>query len=383
MVDFKLIPSLDYLAGVKISLAILYNPQVSNLVFGSSCHFPEVLEEVYGILDDFKLPAECCKKIKIIAMNMIQELITWRSYHSSIINPSQMSMTYLCWTTLGAIDKLKTAHKLLSEPHLDIVSRFRLACEYCFYCDAFTISETMSDEEERRSSNHTILGRWIRHHHERPVCLISYITDTYPEIDDNELLESFITCIESEIDDCSVHELSFLLDKKPAEHMRILRTAALSEHITRDVRLFCFQQLDQGTQEEVIEKFPVEVLLCFLTWPFQSCFLDLADRIWDTISPEDFCTIIRHFLTIMKRFFWQNFELVEILQQLWHRSPVNFKDRANQSSISEPLNILLNCKSLESLNINRLDEAYTNSMRSPRVMVRTCVLYFDSRRQQS
>ncbi|GBN04076.1 hypothetical protein AVEN_192740-1 [Araneus ventricosus] len=366
MMDFKCVPSLEYLTGVKIGVAIIHNPDVTNLALDPRCDFDqEILKEVFDILGDkiqeLILPTECCKKIKIITMNMIQELLTWRRCHLDNISPSQISMTYFCWTTIGAIDELKTARKFLNGLYLDIVSQFRLACDYCFFYDVSTIWEAMSEEEKQTSNNGTFLDSWIRDCREG-----------------SRSLESFIRWIEPKLADCNKYTLLFILDKKtPAERIRILRTAALSEDFSREFRIFCFQQLDEDAQQEVLEKVPVEVLRCFLRWPFQSFFLHLADRIWTNISPADFCDIIHNILCRLVLFLWQNFELVEILQQLWHRSPSNFKDYANQSSFSEVLNILLNCNCAESLNIYRLNESFLNHLRSPHRLAESPVVFFD------
>ncbi|GBN04080.1 hypothetical protein AVEN_192744-1 [Araneus ventricosus] len=352
--DFERIPSLQCLSGVKIALAVIYHPDVvTSLEQHCPLFHPARLRVVLLLIGDkiskLTLPKKCCEKIGNIALNMLRELVRWKELHEFDFSLSQMSITAPCWTALGTIDETKSARKFFHVPYLGIGRRFKLACQYCFFYDATSMWEAMSKEKIYGVDFHSNLACWIRVHSDGSRCL-----------------ESFVSWIEPRITSCNIHEFHLILGKKtPAERMHIMRTAALNENVSADIKFFCFQQLDKDTQQEVLEKFPVAVIHCFFRWPFQRYFLDLKDQIWTCISPEDFRCTIRSFLIEMVNCSWKNFELVEIFQQLWHRSPAHFKDHAIQSSMSEPIQILNNCSGLKRWRfLNRLREAFQNYMRS-------------------
>ncbi|GIX88151.1 RNase H domain-containing protein [Caerostris extrusa] len=76
----------------------------------------------------------------------------------------------------------------------------------------------------------------------------------------------------------------------------LVKFARLTTYANIDVIRYAFPLMDSNTQELVLRRTPFITLRCFLDWPLQTVFMNVANRMWNYLSEEDFCVMLRYIL---------------------------------------------------------------------------------------
>ncbi|GBM14346.1 hypothetical protein AVEN_55340-1 [Araneus ventricosus] len=87
-----------------------------------------------------------------------------------------------------------------------------------------------------------------------------------------------------------------------------------------DVLCFLLSQINEEQQIEVFKSYPYEVLKCLLDWPWQSLFMETANRMWDFLSEENYDFLLRIIVDkVMDGYKDYNYQ--NLFEEFWQQSP--------------------------------------------------------------
>ncbi|GFR23589.1 uncharacterized protein TNCT_574161 [Trichonephila clavata] len=95
--------------------------------------------------------------------------------------------------------------------------------------------------------------------------------------------------------------------------------------------------MSAGHREALLKRFPLKVLRTYLLWPNQRFFMDAVNKVWDRLPGNHFACLL-HIIICQKIVeLWKDFHYVNLLRQLWHRSPDHLKQYVEGTDIFEIL----------------------------------------------
>ncbi|GFV54205.1 uncharacterized protein TNCV_1496821 [Trichonephila clavipes] len=90
-------------------------------------------------------------------------------------------------------------------------------------------------------------------------------------------------------------------------------------------------------REVLLKRFPLKILRVYLLWPCHHFFLDAVNNVWDQLQGRHFIRLL-HIIICQKIVeLWKDFDYVNLLRQLWHRSPDHLKRSIEGTDIFEIL----------------------------------------------
>ncbi|GFS68753.1 uncharacterized protein NPIL_668021 [Nephila pilipes] len=323
--------SLEQLAVTKIAIHI-YNENDFNVLFQGS---PERLrfllaEEWEPILKrkltSLKLPLILQKKVIHLIRPLSNEIDEWKLDHFAIIEYSSLKppIEYV-WKGKGKIDRLKTAANYIQCENYDIVKRFRMACVYWFQEEAKQLWKKMSKTTRKKLSFCPVLyfSRWKR------------------------AVEDWIALIESETVDWRMHSFSrsiswycqdpviiqgSLLQQLSLQDQSDVLKIVMKENIPTRTKSFCLSQLNAIEFEDVLKSQPLQIYKALLTWPYYLQFEEVVDRIFEYFTQEDFLSFLRYVILEKVSNDLNDYDYVELLNDLWKRCPNRFKQYEERST---------------------------------------------------
>ncbi|GFS37694.1 hypothetical protein TNIN_414671 [Trichonephila inaurata madagascariensis] len=81
------------------------------------------------------------------------EIDRWKKDHKDDFELDFLNLqNYICWTSQGKIDRIKSAKSLINDENLPICKSFNIARHYCFVADVITLLEKMNKVDKFDSS---------------------------------------------------------------------------------------------------------------------------------------------------------------------------------------------------------------------------------------
>ncbi|GBN02428.1 hypothetical protein AVEN_152305-1, partial [Araneus ventricosus] len=262
----------------------------------------------------FELPPLLKEQIKYLVKPIHTEMRNWKKFHEEYLKNSYINTFCnnkgLCWTNLGTVDYQKTAEKLISCEMLDIVKRYRLACLYCLE-DYIPVLWKKLPEKSKRSFM-------------KKKYLLLYIRNPKLEFCWPYILKGEETKLDNMLDRQSgnlktfnqiAFEYSAYIGNKAATEYFFRKltygereaslyratTAVLTRQLKRefvgdnfppekrsDTSFYLLSQINPEQQMEIFKRHPCSVLMCLLDWPWQHLFLDIAEHIWNCLTPYNY-----------------------------------------------------------------------------------------------
>ncbi|GBN72678.1 hypothetical protein AVEN_95010-1 [Araneus ventricosus] len=298
---------------------------------------PVWIQEWHETFEDkmskLQLPASLSKKIIPILKAVGSEIPKWKLFHETYLSFSNEEFSVhvlekLCWTTAGTVDYRKTADEIVRSDVVNIAKRFQLACFYCLenYIPLFW-KELHEYEEDTSPDEMPHLQLFLPYILRREEYNLGYSPLTsfprnsfeYSAFYENKTAAEYrfwrLTEEEREASLVQIAEnvIRYRNDTYPFD----VRRGKLS-----DVLSYLLSLMTPEKQIQIFKELPCEVLRCFLDWPWQDLFLDIADVIW-TFLPESKYDML--LLKISESIRSSGYYFPNLIQNLFLRSPIDFR----------------------------------------------------------
>ncbi|GFU27125.1 uncharacterized protein NPIL_575181 [Nephila pilipes] len=257
----------------------------------------------------------------------------WVTNHSSILSCSVETSSFH-WISSGKINYEATAKFLIRNEKIDIKEQYALASFYCFKDDAISLWKngriTSRDLFLVRDvfSCLGIWNKWVKQ--ESPF--------DWDKLTSNERMDSHYHL--------GVRTLFPELSR--TKKINWLKYAIQFENIDTAQFLFCLFHLDDNEKEDIYKEYPCHTILYFLDYPFQSEFLEVADRLFQYLSGNMFFFVL-HFL-IYKRMIreFNDYNYLYLFVQFWDRSPMHLKQYIQLKNIYQVVQLAIHWEDITS-----------------------------------
>ncbi|GBO01819.1 hypothetical protein AVEN_26823-1 [Araneus ventricosus] len=287
-------------------------------------------------------PESLKRRMNLLVTPIGLQIPEWVNFMAQFLSDSREDLDIqllkqLCWTSAGALDYKKTAESLVRLRTLDVVKRFKIACEHCLVDSLPVVWEELPDEYKSgflkinlnniwgidklmqlywvyalKGEEYKLLERYASFHN----CAFlssayrgnKVATEYFFEKITNEERRSFF----SSNFHCVLE--GFLGFPSPFDFPK--------EECT-DVLFYLLSQMHHGEQMQVLRDYPGYIFRIFLHWPWQDLFLDKTALIWNFL-PEGstYNDLLRHITFKIK---FSEYYFPELFQEFFGRSPVDFR----------------------------------------------------------
>lgn len=291
------------------------------LIPGISVHERENKEHI----ENLNLPIEKIKE-KVQALNVPKtvkqdllrlvapigrELFEWVRFHgvdcyTDICLPSEFS-----WTSYGTINNEETAKKLTRNSKLNIVMRYYLACTYCIVDDITVLYEQMSENDKTYLELENIPSKlliFVRYwtYKMRSIYAPYFVFATkVTRLRDEENLNR--RGFQKSVNICNKPAAEFYFERLPEAQKNdlVIRLANQTFNAAFNVPhafhfqssriemlLFLILKMKLADQVNLLNVHGVNILRCFLQWPFCDFFLNVLPQIWSYLSENDYVDLL-------------------------------------------------------------------------------------------
>ncbi|GIX94037.1 hypothetical protein CEXT_585011 [Caerostris extrusa] len=283
------------------------------------------------------------KAIKGIIKPIAFEIVKWINYHNEFKAIDVDLQTCLQWKTVGKINRLETARKLVQSENLDITTRFLLACKYCL---------TESLENTEGYSGPFLETLWARMSNAEKDLCTKNAREAYNS--ENYLISWWINRLKGS-EDRSFPENSFFTDYNNADALyyfwsRMTDRSKRKDCLERVLDRCLFRNenlhfwLSKMDSEDCRRRFYVTrtrmVLLYFLEWPFQHVFMNVAKILFDYLPNVDFFSILC-FIHLKVHTEVQDFEYQTLLLDFWNAATDTNKQYVRSRSCFSQVMVLM------------------------------------------
>ncbi|GFU20472.1 uncharacterized protein NPIL_88921 [Nephila pilipes] len=141
--------------------------------------------------------------------------------------------------------------------------------------------------------------------------------------------------------DSIVIQGNLLKHLSPQERLEVFQRM-MTKYIPLQTRIFCLSKMSAEHFEVVIKKEPVHVLKGLCNWPFHRQFQEMTDRILSLLTKKEFREFLLNVICDKIAWDWMDCDYVELLNELWNKSPVHFKQHVESSEFFDILKKALN-----------------------------------------
>lgn len=345
---YVLEPSLEHITNIKIAVAICFEDDVKNLLrkfyFPSRRGIKTKLIEIENILvqkvEKLPLPKNLKEKLLCLTRPVGFQISKWKQFHNNCNIRVNLPKEFF-WTPQGTIDRKKTAEGIIKAKSITITERYKLACIYCFEDDIKKLWEKMSEDCRR----------------------YFYDQDEPLYVNENELVVFWTYHLMGEVDklddlffkrmnrQCSLYQYlfeiaatdgnraatEFFLEKlTPVEREFLLETVISLSVIRSSVRvgflkesisdIFCFllSELNEEQQIEVFKRCGYQVLICFLDWPLQIFFMEMANCMWNYLDESIYGELLLQITDKIKHGY-KDYDYRKLFGEFWKKTSNDYK----------------------------------------------------------
>ncbi|GFY38309.1 uncharacterized protein TNIN_246721 [Trichonephila inaurata madagascariensis] len=278
----------------------------------------------------FYIPLTLQEGIIALIKPLQLEVHNFMDDHDGIFTEEQEWSLKFCFNADGTVDRGKTADLLIHSKWLDVQTRFVLACQYWSSRNVRTFFYGLHKSAKKKILNkYSTLNEnlneyernvviWIRHFQAGSEC------------------QSRDWCYEC----YNWNYVSFQsrhLDNLTEEERQSSLYDIFEESYWVHIRRFCLSRMSADDRESLLKRFPLKVLRTYLYWPSQRFFLDAVNKVWHCLPGNHF-TCLLHIIICQKIVeLWKDFDYVNLLRELWQRSPDHLKQYVEGTDIFEIL----------------------------------------------
>ncbi|GFS37690.1 uncharacterized protein TNIN_414651 [Trichonephila inaurata madagascariensis] len=271
------------------------------------------------------------------------EIDRWKKDHRDNFELDFLNLqNYICWTSQGKIDRVRTAKSLINDENLPISKRFNLARHYCFVEDVISLLKKMNKVDKSDSLR---LGArpWFGYRTNRNNKNSFHIRQNVYGINPLNLNAFFSLLVSTH----KVRWCNSLINLKLIEY--------------EDLRLH-LSLFKKNEQENTLRQYSSKILQYYLVWPLQNEFLIVSKNIWPYMSIENYIDIL-HFIIYQRIMIgWKDVDYVGLLKEFWSQTPNNFKELVKKEKIYQVLLPVIRCELFKRFPNEVILENYTDDV---------------------
>ncbi|GFS35143.1 uncharacterized protein NPIL_538561 [Nephila pilipes] len=317
--------SLQTLILTKVAIQIYKHPDIKTLEHETCNGIRYIPAEIWKPiakekLSSLNLPWTIQREVIALMIPLSVEIEEWEYDHIPILDRRvwKPSIDYI-WKENGTIDRIETAKNFIKCESNDVSQRFRMACVYWLEEEAKKLWQEMP--ETTRSSLSVIRVCDCKLGWENIVKdWIAFIRSG--TVDWRQ--HSFPHSLTWYCQDSVVIQSSLLQELSPWEQFYVFKKV-MKEVIPSHTKIFCLTQMNEKQFENVLKKEPAEVFKALLNRPYHSQFEDMVDCIFKYLSEKDFVNVLHIMICEHIRFKRNDYDYVNLLRDLWFRSPDSYK----------------------------------------------------------
>ncbi|GFQ72970.1 uncharacterized protein TNCT_200681 [Trichonephila clavata] len=286
-------------------------------------------------ISSFLLPQLLQHELLDVVRSVSIEIEKWIKDHFLFLKRSAdiayMAQCHFQWDSIGKVDRLKTANKLIMNEGLYIEDRYILAVHYGLM--------------QKISMRENVLGEIVEKYENLP----------WRGARADNVWREFIG-----EGDCSYIAQQNFFTRSSSEQKVLCLNAVLSkESLQFNEFLFYLSQMEDEERKEVFKTHAFKILeQYFLDWPLQCKFLEAAEQLVPYFSESNFRNMLRIILfeKIMLR--RKDFNYIHLLKGFWSMSSSQLKESIKTDSIYEPLMFTINFPVSENFPNEQLFKSY-------------------------
>ncbi|GBM33949.1 hypothetical protein AVEN_79841-1 [Araneus ventricosus] len=294
------------------------------------------------------LPKPLTKQMMDTSKPMCKQVSGWKGFHEAYLLDSNRSshlhfhvpiLEKLCWTAAGTVDYPKTAEELVCSDVIDNVKRYKLACLYCLeeyipqlWQELPTNKKThFRNEKDPLQIERLALQFWWPYIIKGEESKLDNLTRSYRE--DQLTFHQYAFQYSATKGNKIAADFFFQkLSDEDKEASLIRATRALIASLNTlpntlnydygkfpkekvfEMLRYLLSVITSDQQMQIFLEEPDEVLRCFLHWPLQDQFSEIADIIWDFLHERSYNSLLlemyesfqnssHYFQTLFQEFF--------------------------------------------------------------------------------
>ncbi|GFS41143.1 uncharacterized protein NPIL_381401 [Nephila pilipes] len=326
--------SLESLALTKTAIQIYSDPGFNILQCRKRCSLESPPTDdweniIKKKISSLNLPLILEKNIYALMKPLSDEIDQWKEQHFPILYYGilEQFIEYV-WKDNGTIDRIRTAKIYIQCESNNIYLRFKMACVYWLEEEAKQLWEKMEEISRKRLSGFRVFqknsrweyavkdwitflksgaGNWRNHPFSRPL---------------------FWYCLDSVVIQGNLLQLL-----SPQEQLIVFKMIMKKTLIPRQTKIFCLLKMSAEQLEDVIKEEPLQTFLSLCNWPLHRQFQKMTDCIFLLLTEIEFLQFLHEVVYYKVNQDWMDWDYVELLNELWNRSPEHFKQHVESSDI--------------------------------------------------
>ncbi|GFT74389.1 uncharacterized protein NPIL_282991 [Nephila pilipes] len=258
------------------------------------------------------LPPMLRSELLDVIRSVAAEADRWLKEHFPIslrsCEQEQYAQSCFQWSSLGKINRLKTAKTLLTNPRLHIDYLYSIAKHYDLMENTLSHRNTNlmcpnfmeGDEASRRSRSGA--GAICEKFFEKST--LKYIA--WPD---------------------------YFAKSAPDQYLQYIQKVMSENYIEYEDLLFCLSHISEDEREIIFKKYALRILMYFLDWPLQSEFLYAAKHLLPYFTGNNFRDILTVILYERIMLGRKDFNYISLLKEFWAISPLLLRRFIETNSI--------------------------------------------------
>ncbi|GFS70175.1 uncharacterized protein NPIL_137221 [Nephila pilipes] len=334
--------SLELLALTKIAIHILSDPDIKAILYKNQTLISSMSAKIWEPIimkkwSSSDLPLLLKKKVIALIQPLSVEIDHWTMDHVFILKHyKNESLNKYVWKDNGTIDRLKTAKKYIQCESNSFFRRFHMACGYWLEEEAKQLWEKMPETSRRRLDAirvDPLNSQW------------------------DHVVKDWIAFLKSGAVDWRKHPFShpfswYCLDNvviqgnlpqhlSPQDQLNVFKTMIKGPGSTH-TKTLCLLKMNAEQFKIRMKMEPVKVFKSLCNWPMHLLLQEMSDHIFSFLNERQFLQFLIEVVYYKIGFDWMDCDYVELLNELWKKCPVHFKQYVESSEFFDILKMALN-----------------------------------------
>ncbi|CAL1272960.1 unnamed protein product [Larinioides sclopetarius] len=335
--DLVFIPSLEYMAMVKLTSRICEHPDMHPFTDTTSARTEYDLKQVFKNSNEMNRLPNSLQTIGFIMLKALCfEIFFWRNRHRKALCLTTVeNFMKFSWRTDGTIHSSKTAEALVTDENVPFCCRFYFACCHFLENDILYLWNRINDGTNLFHSLSSIFiifplfQPWIGSGASAEF-LAHEFKPTF--LSDETFLEYLYRAGVS---------LRCFIERLPTDKcIHWLKKITKLNYLNQDLAHFVVCGSLRNQEIAVFRENAFIALHNFLCWPLQCMFVDVANYLWNYLSEEKFLELLNNICDEINLGY--DFDYPQLLQEFWRNSPLSYREYVEdrlESTDDEILNL--------------------------------------------
>lgn len=300
----------------------------------------KIEDQVKEKLAKFTLPTSLKEKMLGYIQPVGLQIMKWMEYHLNHCCLDLDLPNEVCWTPQATIDKKKTAELLVKDVTIDITTRYKLACIYCLEDNIPELWNQIpesekeffySEEDPSKISQSELVVFWgyyikgevakmdnMIRRKQNGRCSYTHLFRSAAESGNKVATEYFLQKLNPR--EKPLLNLNVALSVVNKRHNREPKITDPPKEYYTEVLCFLLLQTSKEQQIEVFKTHPLPVLCCFLDWPWQNFFVEIAGHLWNFLPEIDYYFVFQSILHKL-HIGYIDYNYKKIFRDVWQQIP--------------------------------------------------------------